>query len=304
MSVAPCLASPPVVPTYAYLHDLMAQYQIKDLVKVSPEAFTRTIGGFLQGRDSAGKPFEHSHGPGSLSGGFQWGHHHDFGEFGVPGRMGKHHMSMLKVFMDDLGVLPRSLDGLRVLDIGCWTGGTSLLLRAMGATVVAVEEVKPYAECLAYLCHAFDLDDIDVRTISLYDCREQEFQDAFDIVLLTGVLHHVSDPKLALRILFNCLKDTGRCLIETVAITPETLIAECERLAAGGSVEGRDDLIWNRLLFLPENLTAMMASVGYDVIHPGQAIRFKTPHERFFVVGQRNAHVDLRRNGLSVRDIR
>ena len=165
-------------------------------------------------------------------------------------------------------------------------------------------QLKPYAECLAYLCHAFDLDDIDVRAISLYDCQAPEFQDAFDVVLLAGVLHHLSDPKLALRILFNCLNDTGRCLIETVAITPETLIAEGQRLVAGGTVDGRDDLIWNRLLFLPENLTNMMASIGYDVIEPGRAIRFKTPHERLFVVGQRNAHVDLRRNGLSVRGIR
>ena len=56
--------------------------------------------------------------------------------------MGDRHLVLLARYMDDFGAFPRDLSGKRVLDIGCWSGGTSLLFSALGAEVVAVEEVR------------------------------------------------------------------------------------------------------------------------------------------------------------------
>ncbi len=304
MNAAPSLLAPKTLPTYAYLHELMSRYQLKDLVNVSADAFTKRIHEFLTIRDHAMEGFVDPAKQKPISVEFHWGHHHDFGEFGVPGRMCKHHMSVLKVFIDDLQALSRSLEGLRVLDLGCWTGGTSLLLCAMGAEVVAVEEVKKYADCVDYLRYAFAIDKLEVKHLSLFDCTTPAFHDSFDIVLCAGVLHYASDPKLALRIMFNCLRDGGKCLIETIATSLEHLPASGRQSSQGASSNGQANLDWNSLLFTPENLAAMMADVGYEVPHPRRVIKYKTPESRLFAVGRRSRHVDMCRTGLSVRSVR
>ena len=273
LAMAPIQAEP-VTSTYEYLHELMSCYQLKDLVNVAPDAFTRRIR--------------------QLCTMTRWGHHHDFGGFCVPGRMCKHHLSMIHAFVDEIDAMPRNLDGMRVLDIGCWSGGTSLLLCAMGAEVVAVEEVPHYAQCADYLRHAFDLRKLQVRELSLYDCTSDEFHDAFDIVLLAGVLHHLSDPKLALRIVFNSLVDGGVCLVEAVAKTTNRPDLE-------NSV---NQLRWNNALFTPDNLDEMMKSVGFEVNIPMRPIQYKTPEPRLYGGGRRDMHVDFSRAGLSVRTIR
>ena len=168
----------------------------------------------------------------------------------------------------------------------------------MGAEVVAVEEVKKYAECTRYLAHAFDVKSIEVRNMSLYECVTDEFQDAFDLVLFPGVLHHLSDPRLAMRITFNCLKDGGSCLIETLSFdhAPDIVARRALELA---SEPAREHWGWNWLLFTPATLTHMMEDVGYTISHPCTVV-----DDRTFVVGRRDRHVDLYRAGLSVRTIR
>ena len=87
----------------------------------------------------------------------------------------------------------------------------------MGAKVVAIEEVAKYVDCLKYIRDAFDLENLEPRRLSLYDLTADEFQDAFDIVLFAGVLYHLSDPVLGLRITFDALKPGGTVLLETAA---------------------------------------------------------------------------------------
>lgn len=300
----PVVLNQPALPCYDYLHELMRSYQVKDLVNVSADAFRARIAE-MQGRhDAAGEGFVDPDVQERWAVEFHWGHHHDFGDFTLAGRMGKHHMSMLAVFIDELQALPLSLKGMRVLDIGCWTGGTSLLLAAMGATVVAVEEVKKYAACVKYLGHAFNVDRLRVVAQSLYDCTTDEFQNAFDVVLCAGVLHHLSDPKLALRILFNCLKDGGTCLLETTAFDAEQLVDLLDQPPEKLSPNSPRSSGWNAMAFTPHRFQALLRDVGFEVAMPCKAIQHKTPEARLFSVARRVRHVDLRRAGLSVSDIR
>lgn len=85
---------------------------------------------------------------------------------------------------------------------------------------------------------------------TLYEYTGAEPQDRFDVVLFAGVLYHVTDPVLALRIVFNCLRDGGVCVVET-AIThsdDRILAYEGPRVILGGS---REDSSRKRLELVP-----------------------------------------------------
>ena len=288
-------------PSEPYLRDLLGRYQTKDLVNEDPQAFRKRIEQFLEICDHRMEGFDHPEKQRDLSVRFHWGHDHDFGDFFLKGSLGDSHIRLIATFLDRLDELPRCLENKRVLDIGCWTGSTSLLLCAMGAEVVAVDEVRKYVDCLSYLKHAFGLDRLHPKNLSLYECTTSEFQDAFDLVLFAGVLYHVTDPILALRITFNCLKDGGKCLVETaVDETSERILAyEGPSVVRGGSVEDASRTGWNWLIPSLPTLTQMMADVGYS-----RVVGCHQPVHRAYAVGTRQAHQDLMRGGLSVRTIR
>lgn len=283
--------------SYGYLHDLMKHYQVKDLVNVDADSFVRTLQELHTPCEATTKSTGDDQTQHPMAARFHWGHRHNFGEFSMPGRMGNHHIAVVATFIDALPALSPSLHGKRVLDIGCWTGGTSLLLAAMGAQVVAIEEIKMYAHCAEFLRHAFDVRNLSVKHKSLYDCIEDEMQDSFDLVLFAGVLHHLSDPKLALRIVFNSLRDGGVCLLETLSFDHDKRILARRAEDAAGNCDGPWG--WNWLLFTAPTLTQVLRDVGYEITHPCRIIDGRT-----YVVAQRKQHVPMRRSGLSVSNIR
>ena len=101
---------------------------------------------------------------------FHWGHNHDFGDgFVLSGNMHDRHIDIISSFIEDYG-LPENLKNKNILDIGVWTGGTSLLLAAMGANVYDIEEVIQYAEMVNYLSFAFGLEQkLRCYSVSLYE---------------------------------------------------------------------------------------------------------------------------------------
>ncbi len=197
-------------------------------------------------------------------------------------------VSRIAEFIDRFQAIPRTLDGLKVLDVGCWTGGTSLLLCAMGARVVAIDEVKQYVDLLGYLKQAFSIDRLEAKHLSLFDCTRKDFQDGFDLVLFAGVLYHVTDPIVALRITFNCLKDGGLCLIDTTGFRASVPLISYQRRR------------WNWFDLSPPALLQMLQDVGYSEIQLGEI----TPGERLYAVARRISHVEMRRDGLSVKTLR
>lgn len=284
------------------LRELMRRYRTDALSGLDPRQFRDKIDSFLQLSDHKMEGFGDASRQRDLSVRFHWGHNHDFGTFAVEGRMGDRHLNLLSVFMDQFKALPKDLTGKRVLDIGCWTGGTSLLLSAMGAEVVAIEEVRKYVDALAYLKSAFNLKNLEVRNMSLYDCNVPEFQDAFDIILFAGVLYHVTDPILALRIVFNSLRDGGSCLLETAALASDKMMVAYEGpdLFHSGTREQMNRGGWNWFIPSPVALKAMMHDSGFSKVE-GSGVDVD---QRTFAVGTRTEHRDIMRGGLSVRGIR
>ena len=144
---------------------------------------------------------------------FVWGHNHNFGcGINRVGAMGPRHIEITTEAMR-LGMLPSSLQGKQVLDVGCWSGGDLLVLAGLGGQVTAIEEHPIAAQATQRLASLLNLN-ARVFETSLY-ADKQEWKEQFDYAYCSGVIYHVTDPMLLLRILFAYLKPGGEVFIET-----------------------------------------------------------------------------------------
>lgn len=159
----------------------------------------------------AGKPFKDF---------FVWGHDHEFG-FGLrrSGAMGARHLEITAESVH-LGLLPFDLAGQKVLNIGCWSGGDFQVLSGLGADVTAIEEHPVSVRAATRLAELTGCN-VQVECRSLYRDRE-DWRGRFDTIYCAGVVYHVTDPLLFLRICFAYLKPGGRLIIETKAESGET----------------------------------------------------------------------------------
>ncbi|MEI6415129.1 MAG: methyltransferase domain-containing protein [Pseudomonadota bacterium] len=146
---------------------------------------------------------------------FVWGHDHDFGQ-GVTrkGAMSTRHLEIAAEAIEH-GMLPASLSGKQVLDVGCWSGGDLLMLVGLGATVTAIEEHPIAARAARCLLELFKCP-AEIVKDSLYRER-QAWAGQFNYVYCSGVIYHVTDPLLFMRILFAYLKPGGEVFLETKA---------------------------------------------------------------------------------------
>lgn len=283
------------LPSYVYYSNLMQNYQVKDLVNTDPKSFKQKILEFLKLIDYKMEDFDDPAMQRDLSIKFHWGHNHNFGTFSLNGRLGNRHIRILSAFKDKLNAFPKSLEGKKFLDIGCWTGGTSLILCALGAEVLAIDEVNKYIESLKYLKYAFDIKKLTPKNLSLYECTLPELQDSFDFVLFAGVLYHVSDLIIALRILFNCLNDGGKILLETATVISNNaiLVYKGPTETTRGSKKDLNRGGWNWFSPSPVALEKMMEDVGFV------DVKTRVLRGRCFAIGVRKKHVDMMRSGLS-----
>jgi len=233
---------------------------------------------------------------------FYWGHKHDFGEFKLQGRMGNRHIDVLANFM---ALFPVSFDDFlekEVFDIGCWTGGTILALASIGSKVFAIEEVKKYADMASFLVKSFGISNrASVKRMSLYACNSEEFFDRFDIIYFPGVLYHLSDPLLALRILFNSLKVGGKILIESEGLDREEPFCRFDGslIYQSGKKEDLTRTGWNWFVPSPSALHRMMKEAGFDDI---ETLLYRSV--RLYGYGRKVAQGGICKAGLSVPTIR
>ncbi len=113
-------------------------------------------------------------------------------------------------YLADAGFLTRSAP--RFLDAGCGTGETALgvAMALSSATVVGVDLSAPAIESAKTRAAEMGLAN---ATFQQGDLAMALLPGPFDLILLSGVLHHIEDPAPILRRLRDLLTDDGRIII-------------------------------------------------------------------------------------------
>ena len=279
-------------------------YKTKNLRTISAEDFAAYIHSKIDTIDfkSEGYTEDELDRQRDLSIKYHWGHNHDFGEFEIKGRMRDRHINLLVNFVTFFPVSLQDFENKEVFDVGCWTGGTTLLLAAIGSRVFAIEEVKKYSETVAFLAKAFDIEDrIKVEPLSIYSCNSASFHNRFDIVYVPGVIYHLSDPLIALRILFNSLKVDGMILVESEGIKVEQPFCRFDgsMIYKNGEKERLNRAGWNWFIPSPSALYRLMREAGFEEIET----QWHHSTNRIYVYAKKVAQVGICKAGLSVPDI-
>jgi SAM-dependent methyltransferase len=149
---------------------------------------------------------------------YGWGHTIDFGPFTKRGLMGKGYLRIAGA-LDAWDWWPKDLTGLRVADIGSFTGGLSMYLAARGPSVLyAVDELGDHLEQCGYLAEVFGLSAVRTVESSLYRLDEHVAPNSLDLILLSGVLYHLSDMLVGIHMMRHLLAPGGVLIIETNAV--------------------------------------------------------------------------------------
>lgn len=221
----------------------------------------------------------------------RWGHSWDLGDgWSIQGEMANRHKNILYNWIKS-GSLPSSLKGMKILDIGPWTGGETFFLSALGAQVDVVEESDIYKDAITYVANQFSL---NIRNIgsSLYDLTLEGNDSQYDAVYMSGIVSHLSDPIVGLRTVFNQLKNGGVCLLET-----QTSYAYDGRDEYWGV--DRPGWIWFNLS--RDTLLQMLYDVGFRDL---EIVDF-SENRRIQIVARRNEWFPLgMRMGLSYSSIK
>jgi len=224
--------------------------------------------------------FWHSESSGAFRDFFVWGHNHDFGNgYTRSGAMGNRHVE-ITVEALRLGMLRADLRGKKVLDVGCWSGGDLLVLAGLGGEVTAIEEHPIAARAARRLIEMLGIAG-EVLESSLYADR-QDWAQRYDYAYCSGVIYHVTDPLLLLRILFAYLKPGGEVFVETKAAAGE------------GSLCGYSGTLEKGWNWYAPNETALgrwLVDAGFDA----SAVRvFRRPNGRLLASGRKAAPGVLR----------
>jgi SAM-dependent methyltransferase len=149
---------------------------------------------------------------------YGWGHSIDFGPFRKEGLLGDAYLTIAGA-LDEWAWWPARLDRLRVADVGCFTGGLSLLLADRGAEVVyAIDEIPQHAAQCAFIARVFDVPAVRPVVQSAYRINEEIELGTLDLVLLSGVLYHMSDMLVGLYAMREVLEPGGSLVIQSNAI--------------------------------------------------------------------------------------
>jgi 2-polyprenyl-3-methyl-5-hydroxy-6-metoxy-1,4-benzoquinol methylase len=246
---------PPPVMSREAADDLVAKALVK-WQATTPEEAHRIAATMAREFPDQARPedFWHSESSGAFRDFFVWGHNHNFG-YGITriGAMDARHVEITAEAIR-LGMLAASLKDKQVLDVGCWSGGELLILAGLGGQVTAIEEHPIAARATRRLVELLGLEALVVET-SLYADR-QEWAGRFDYAYCSGVIYHVTDPMLLLRVLFAYLMPGGEVFVETKSATGEGSVC---------SYSGTLEKGWN---WYAPNETALgrwVVDAGFDV---------------------------------------
>lgn len=186
---------------------------------------------------------------------FSWGHNQKFSKDDVrAGAMSTRHKEILIESLESRYLNPDEIGGRSVLVIGCYTGGDALLLAEMGALVSCLEEHPVAAEACNWLFNIHGFDSPCIGTSAYAENRE--FLGSFDLIYCCGVIYHITDPLLLLRICYCYLKEGGRIITEGKLLTQ---LSGSYVQYHGGSETG-----WNYYSPTKEALARWYVDAGFD----------------------------------------
>ena len=227
---------------------------------------------------------------------FHWGHDHIFNEsFNVFGEMAERHTQTMAEFMVGYDLDDTFFKNKSIFDVGVWTGGTSLMLYALGAEkVTGIEEVRKYAKTAeALIKDIYDIQNYQCLAKSLYEFNDVE---AYDIVYVPGVIYHLSDPVLALRKMFNALKDGGVILIESEGVIGhQPVCAFAGNRATAASATSGSQCGWNWFIPTAACLEEWMMAAGFENVECVNS----AVGSRIIGIGTRKQFVPMTKAGLS-----
>lgn len=188
--------------------------------------------------------------------------------------------------------LPESLQGYRVLDIGCNAGFYSFELARRGAQVTAIDIDRHYLRQARWAATQYGLSDrIEFREGSLYSLGRNPVQ--YDIVWFLGVLYHLRHPMLALDILHAA---TGKQLVLQTLTCPGKSTRPARENIGLAERDVMNRRGWPRMAFIehalendPTNwwapnaacIEAMLRAAGFRITaQPGHEIYLCEPNRR------------------------
>ena len=109
-----------------------------------------------------------------------------------------------RIFWPDRDYKP----GLDILIAGCGTNQAAVFaLSNPNAKVVAVDVSEPSLDHQRYLKHKYGLSNLDLYLLPIEELPTLGFD--FDLVVSTGVLHHMAEPLTGMKALASCLRPDG-----------------------------------------------------------------------------------------------
>ena len=189
---------------------------------------------------------------------------------------------------------------LDVLVAGCGTWQAAKYALCHPAAHVVATDISPSSlEHTRELTKKYDLNNVDLRQLSVENVSDLDHQ--FDLIICTGVLHHLVDPDAGLRALRSVLKPDGAMFLMVYAPYGRTgvyMMQEyCRRLGIGTSEKEMSDLI-SVVEELPEFHPLLEGRGGSRKFpnHPMTADELLNPRDRPYSVPQLFDFIE--RNGL------
>lgn len=169
-----------------------------------------------------------------------------------------------------------NVEGARVLDGGCGTGGYVIALRAVGADAYGVEHSA--AKVAEYRKHSAEPERVRVGDLQRLD----EPDGSFDIALLNEVLEHVPDESAALSEIHRVLRSGGTLIVfspnrfypfETHGVTVRGFgRVRASRAALVPYVPlaiGRRVFTYSARNYWPRELRALVRAAGFNIERTG-----------------------------------